>query len=680
MHGSCCTRQRVSTAMVAKDGETDAHSVRLQARRAVSSLGFVVFLALVQLLPTTEAADNVGGGWYSPEEDNWPLIPVHSALTPDGRVLTYGTDGAGTQTGYFIYDVWDPSAGLSNGHITLENITLTDIFCSAQVILPDTGRIFIAGGDNWTGTQTTNTGNNNTNLYRYSDDTLARGPNMKRPRWYASTTVLPNGEVYVQGGKGGADRPEVRKTGGAFRVLTNVNTSTLDWWYPRNFVAPDGRIFGFAAGGRMYYVDPAGTGRYTAAGQFSSSFAGRTSSAAMFRPGQILQFGGNSNGAIVIDIRGPAPVVTPTQSMSTRRQWVSATVLADGRVLATGGSAVANQLNEVNNRAEIWDAATGQWTLGASGTRARLYHSGALLLPDASVLVYGGGAPGPVPNLHAEIYYPPYLYDASGAFRPRPVISSAPATIDLGGDFSVVSDSPNIRRVTMVKTGSVTHSVNMDQRFIELAFTQSSTTSFVQAPDTAGAAPPGYYLLFVIDDVGVPSVAKIMRVNIAGQGQPTDETPTIGGSGGSPFNISCDTGEALVGVFGFANSYIVKRVGVRCVRVDSAARWIGDPVDRGSAGGSTGGAYTKTCPRDFAIAGFKGRASGAVNQLDFECRALDSSGSLVGAGQFLGAVGGTGGTAKGPYRCGTDHPGYALKGRSSARIDAISLQCRQAPN
>ena len=83
-------------------------------------------------------------------------------------------------------------------------------------------------------------------------------------------------------------------------------------------------------------------------------------------------------------------------------------------------------------------------------------------------------------------------------------------------DFSVVSNSTNIRRVTLVKTGSVTHSVNMDQRFIELAFTQSSTTSFVQAPDTAGEAPPGYYMLFVIDDVGVPSVAKIMRVNIAG--------------------------------------------------------------------------------------------------------------------------------------------------------------------
>ena len=153
MHRSCCARQRVSAAMAAKDGETDARSARLRARSAVSSLGFVVLLSLVQLLPTAEAADNVGGGWHSPEQDNWPLIPIHSALTPDGRVLTYGTDGAGTQTGYFIYDVWDPSAGLSNGHITLENMTLTDLFCSAQVILPDTGRIFIAGGDNWTGDQ-----------------------------------------------------------------------------------------------------------------------------------------------------------------------------------------------------------------------------------------------------------------------------------------------------------------------------------------------------------------------------------------------------------------------------------------------------------------------------------------------------------------------------------------------
>jgi hypothetical protein len=81
--------------------------------------------------------------------------------------------------------------------------------------------------------------------------------------------------------------------------------------------------------------------------------------------------------------------------MSSQRQWVSATVLADGRVLATGGSLQDNVLNGVNNKAEVWDPATGIWTGGPEGQRPRMYHSGALLLTDASVLVLGGGAPVP---------------------------------------------------------------------------------------------------------------------------------------------------------------------------------------------------------------------------------------------------------------------------------------------
>ena len=83
-----------------------------------------------------------------------------------------------------------------------------------------------------------------------------------------------------------------------------------------------------------------------------------------------------------------------------RRSWLTA------KVLVTGGSAVANQLTGVAYAATIWNPATGQWTLGASAVKPRLYHSTALLLPDGSVLTAGGGAPGPVKNLNAEIYYP----------------------------------------------------------------------------------------------------------------------------------------------------------------------------------------------------------------------------------------------------------------------------------
>src|SRR6187402_729845 len=92
-------------------------------------------------------ADNVRGAWSAPFA--WPLIAAHAVMTPDGRVLTYGTDGNGNQTGYFIYDIWDPTAGPTGTHLTLPNISGTDIFCSSQVVMAASGDIFIAGGDNY---------------------------------------------------------------------------------------------------------------------------------------------------------------------------------------------------------------------------------------------------------------------------------------------------------------------------------------------------------------------------------------------------------------------------------------------------------------------------------------------------------------------------------------------------
>jgi len=145
----------------------------------------------------------------------------------------------------------------------------------------------------------------------------------------------------------------VRQTNGTFRLLNTTNTTVLDFMYPRNWIAPDGRVFGYDSNGRTYYVNPSGTGTITFAQQFASQYRASDASAAMFRPGRILQFGGNSNGAIVIDITSGTPVITPTQSMSTQRRLVNAAVLPDGKVLATGGSQVNNELTGVNNSAEI---------------------------------------------------------------------------------------------------------------------------------------------------------------------------------------------------------------------------------------------------------------------------------------------------------------------------------------
>jgi hypothetical protein len=452
---------------------------------------------------------------------SWPIMPIHAVLLPDGRVLTYGTDASGKATAFFSYDVWDPAQGPGAGHLTLPNGTGADTFCGAQLVLPQTsGRVLLAGGDNWTGSGVNNTGNNTSNLFDFHNNTLARGNHMNRARWYATTTTLLDGETYIQGGrdanKNGTDRPELRRIDGTFRLLPNVDTSVWHWYYPRNWVSPDGRIFGFESFGRMWYINPTGDGAAVEVGRLAPENRGSDASAAMFFPGKILQFGGEANGAVVIAITSGTPAVTATQPMLLQRRFATATLLADGHVLATGGSSVRNVLTDVSYNTEIWNPVTGIWTIGARHVQPRLYHSSALLLPDGSVLIGGGGAPGPVTNLNVEIYYPPYLFAPGGVLAQRPLISAAPSTLATGKAFTVdFGNAAAISRVVLIKTGSVTHGWNMEQRFIELPFRAAGARLTVQMTSHATDATPGRYLLFIIDNKGVPSIGKIVYLGVA---------------------------------------------------------------------------------------------------------------------------------------------------------------------
>ncbi len=533
----------VLSVMAACGGSDDAPDVSTETAARKRALA----LPPATVIP----ADAHVKGLFGPVQ-SWPLIPIHAVLTPDGRVMSYGSDTNGRQTASFNYAVWDPT---DNSHLTLPNQSGTDIFCSSQVVLPGGASVFIAGGDNWTGTSTTNTGNNNSNLFDTATRTLTRSGNMNRARWYSTSTVLLNGEVYIQGGSGGTDRPEVRQTNGSFRLLSGADTGALVFDYPRNFVAPDGRVFGYDSAGRMYWVDPSGTGSITMAGQFGSATAGSDASAAMFRPGRILNFGGNSNGAIVIDINSGSPVVTGTSSMARQRRLGTATILADGRVLATGGSSEWNALTNVVYDAEIWNPTTGTWTLGATHSRARLYHSIGLLLPDATVLVAGGGAPGPQNNRDAEIYYPPYLFAAGGVQATRPTITSAPTVVDPGRTMQIgVGSARPISRVSLVKTGSVTHNWNMEQRFVDAPFSASGSTLSVQIPARASDVPPGTWMVFVFDDAGVPSVASMLRINVAPAlntavqpviTSPGNQTGVVGSAASLQISASDPNGDAL---------------------------------------------------------------------------------------------------------------------------------------
>ena len=232
--------------------------------------------------------------------------------------------------------------------------------------------------------------------------------------------------------------------------------------------------------------------------------------------------------AYVLDMTQPSPAWQATASMSYPRSYLNLTVLPDGEVLATGGSTVTDLANfsAAVYPAELWSPATQTWITMSSAQIPRLYHSTALLLPDARVLVAGGGREGvthglvpPVPSPNsadepnAEIFSPPYLFKGT-----RPVISSVPPVIQYGAGFPVSTpDADRISSVALIALGAVTHAFNQNQRFVPLTFSQASGSLTIQAPVSGNIAPPGSYMLFIVDSNGIPSVASIVQLPAPGQ-------------------------------------------------------------------------------------------------------------------------------------------------------------------
>ena len=233
------------------------------------------------------------------------------------------------------------------------------------------------------------------------------------------------------------------------------------------------------------------------------------------------------NTAEVIDLNAASPSWRAVGSMQFGRRHLNATLLPDGKVLVTGGTAAPgfNDPSGQVDAAELWDPATENWTTLASDNPQipRVYHSAALLLPDGRVLSTGGNF---VPD--TEIYSPPYLFKGT-----RPTITSAPASVAYGQSFFVgTPNAATISKITMLRLSSVTHAFNQSQYINELSFSQTTGGLNVTAPSAPTAigpppvvAPPGYYLLFILNGSGVPSVAKFVR--LGGTAAPDTTPPTV---------------------------------------------------------------------------------------------------------------------------------------------------------
>jgi hypothetical protein len=456
-------------------------------------------------------------GRWGPVVD-WPVVAVHTALLPNGKVLAY--DSVGDQATETFPDqtftratVWDPATG-SQTDVRVN--TGYNIFCSGLAHLLD-GSLFIAGG---TKDQELD-GIVQTHVFDPATNTWSLGPNMAAGRWYPSVTPLSNGEMLIT--EGGPDVPEVRQTDGSLRSLSSASLSLP--LYPWMDVAPNGRAFVSGPDPTMFSLDTAGTGSWTALAQ-RDDISRRYGSHAFYDIGKILVSGGGASeaDARVIDLNGPTPQVSATSPMAFGRRQHNLTVLADGSVLATGGNSSGARLVDMNAGvypAELWDPATGTWKTLASMAVTRQYHSTALLLPDGRVLSAGGGICGTCDKVgylakNAEVFTPPYLFqkDGSGQLAPRPTISSAPSSAGYGSQIQIATpDAASIRKVALVRLGAVTHSVNMEQRYVPLSFSAGSGSLTATVPTNVNAAPPGYYMLFIVDGTGVPSVAKMVRLD-----------------------------------------------------------------------------------------------------------------------------------------------------------------------
>lgn len=450
------------------------------------------------------------GRWDSPIA--WGGVAIHAALLPNGKVLTFGRMSNNPV-------LWAPGGPGSAG--TFEAISHPgDLFCSGHTLLAD-GRLLVTGGHSGTD----NFGTRTAYIYDAALNSWSRGPDMQNGRWYPTNTTLATGEVLtISGGDTAGTRnliPEVWQNG-SWRALSGASKSVP--YYPMLFAAPDGRVFMAGPDVRGQWLSTDGTGSWTP-GQNRFLLVSRDyGSAVMYDAGKILIAGGGApqKTAEVIDLAGGtlAPWRQVGSMMVARRQ-LNLTLLADGTVLATGGSNSAGfNAYPTDDRVldvEIWHPETEQWTQHARMSHQRLYHSTALLLPDGRVLSVGSGAPpasGLTDDLTAEIYSPPYLFKMDGTLADRPTIDAAPVSVSYGETFAVgTPQAAGIARATWVRLSSVTHANNMNQRMNRLTVTPNGASSVsVTAPSSANHAPPGHYMLFLIDSNGVPSIAKIIRI------------------------------------------------------------------------------------------------------------------------------------------------------------------------
>ena len=515
------------------------HSSSL-VRRGASAFVILLLLFVVAVAVRSNAQASTQGQWSAVA--NWPTRAVHATLLPDGRVFFVSYYAESLQP-----NIWDPASNT----FTATAASSYAIFCSGHTTLAD-GKVFIAGGH-----IADYTGYAHAVIFDPATNGFTSLPDMNTGRWYPTATTLPNGDVLVVSGDINANTnvdtlPQVFQfSTNTWRNLTTAQLSLP--LYPNMLVAPNGKIFNAGPSRQTRYLDTTGTGAWTNVAVLNFSGFRDYGPAVMYDAGKVLVVGGADPPTAtseVIDLSAATPAWKYNGSMHYPRRQHNAVILPDGKVFIVGGSSAGGFDTSTSPvlPTEMWDPATGQFTVMASIAVYRGYHSTALLLADGRVLSAGGNVGGP----NAQLFSPPYLF--AGA---RPSISSAPVSAGYVQTIFVgTPDAAAVSKVTLLRQASVTHTNSMSQGFQSLSFTTTSTGLNVTMPANANLAPPGYYMLFILNGSGVPSVGSVIQISataaavgtVTGKATNDQSAPIAGASvssGGSGAITGSDGGYTL---------------------------------------------------------------------------------------------------------------------------------------
>ncbi|MEU1667849.1 kelch motif-containing protein [Streptomyces sparsogenes] len=363
---------------------------------------------------------------------------------------------------------------------------------------------------------------------------------MHEARWYPTLTTLQDGRVLSVSGL-----DEIGQVVPGKNEIYDPRTNTWKYLpkqrffptYPALFLTDGGRIFytGSNAGygpddkGRTPGVWDLKTNAFKTVPGISDPDVLETSMSVLLPPAQeqrymVLGGGGVGEDAEstaktrIVDLHEDRPRFRDGPKLYAKVRYPSSVILPDDTVLTTNGSGDYRGRGGSNVlRAEIYDPRTNTSRGVADPLVGRNYHSGALLLPDGRVMTFGSDSlfsddantkPGTFQQ-QIDLYTPPYLFRGA-----RPALAdTAPRTLRRGATTTYRARYASaIQRVRLIRPGSFTHVTNVEQRSIAVDFITSGDSVSVRIPDDPSLVPPGWYMLTVVDDQGIPSEAVWVKV------------------------------------------------------------------------------------------------------------------------------------------------------------------------